>query len=293
MRTRFSFALLVTFLAAVLVIGLLPSIPPEQFSDRAASTPGVAALPSATAQPFAGHAAPARTLTVVPAPSTHTPAPTEKLNLLPSETLIAFPIGTSTRFEGTPTAAVPSVFANGSSADSCATGPGPGYAPAASFRSAEIVGRDQPGNWWFLKVDQGGAHYIFCWVAGKQVSTGGDLSRVVVSEAAQAGITQVRIDTPAAVQTVSCAAGAPAVAFHVTGQITTDGPIENISYVWETDAPLQLHQGQVRVNAWNEPAGVELDFSLPAHAALYFLRLHTTLPMEAVAVLSFEVKCKI
>ena len=259
------------------------------FSACAAPTPD---LPIPTNAP---------TLTViptgmpVPASATFTPLPTATVTLLPAgptktpaptRTAIPFPSGTSTP-------GGPMVWSPDKDEVPCMKGPDQAFAVHKSFKAAEIVGQDETGLWWYIRVDEPQGRYSFCWVSGKKVFTSGDLSIVPVTEAEQASVSAVNISLDGGyTQMVSCDKKTDKPEFRFTGEIVTNGPVKKLRYQWETNAGTKFPPEQIQVLAWDDPARLKLNLSVPAQAGTYSLTLRTIYPNEMVWVVQFVVKCQ-
>jgi len=166
------------------------------------------------------------------------------------------------------------------------------------FNIAQIVGKDATGRWWYLLVYKGNGIFINCWASSKQVTTGGNLVGLSVSEPKLPQITRVEVGVSGQAtteaeytQTISCDGSASKVTLQFTGLVFADGPMERIGYAWESDAPSQLKPGQTSVAAWNAPAQIPVDLSVPAQAGSYSLSLRTTFPLEVVGELRFRLQC--
>lgn len=292
MRTRLSFATLLTFLT-ILLIGLLPSA-----QMVPANIPATRTVPVETPTTFIGFPTrPAKTSTSAPLPPTFTPVPTETLALVSTPTLIPFPSGTATVYGGTPTPAVPIAY-TGTAAE-CYKGPAKEYVVRTTFQTAEIVGKNKTATWWFLEVSKGRGVYIECWVAADQVNTAGDLSRITVSEAELAQVTKVEIaplgQQPGSteyVMDISCGASVDQTVLHFTGRVFADGPLEEVHAVWKTNAPAHGSQpGKITIESWGKPAQFDLALQLPAQAATYLLSLQTQFPNELNNAIQLTLKC--
>jgi hypothetical protein len=299
-KTRFSFALMAGLLMVILVVALLPSPQTTPAPVKISGTPMKPAAPTETPLPVI--ASPIRlpvSPTSIPRKATYTSQPAETPDMLatqtllpiPTETLIFFATTTSTPFGGTATSSVPMAYAPDRKPVACYKGPGAEYIPKTTIKLAQIIGRDETGKWWYLIVHQGQGAFIYCWVSDEKVAIGGNLSDLLVVEPELAQITQIKIDATTAdlIQTTSCANNST---LHFTGHIFSDGPLQNISYAWDTDSQVRLPRGQISIKSWDAPAEIKLEFPAPAQAGTYFLRLSTTYPMENSGTLQFEVKCK-
>lgn len=316
MKTRFSLvffagllALFACLLTVPLVVGLLPSPGPTPTPTATATasgtpTPSPTIIPSATAS----WTRLARSPTSIPLQATYTsiagetPQTLATPTLLPvaTETLILFATITSTPFGGTATPPVPVAYASGEKAEACYKGPSPAYIEIDTFEIATIVGKDTDEKWWYLLVHKGDGVFINCWVSGDQVTTGGNLSGLLIQQSELPQITQVKVEVPGQpatdaeyVATIACNTDAADTAgtVHFTGRIIANGPIPNVGYTWDTDVPAQLPAGRVAVKAWDDPAQINLALPVPARAGVYFIRLRTTFPMEALGELRFTVRC--
>jgi len=148
-------------------------------------------------------------------------------------------------------------------------------------------------------INKGQGVYVSCWVSVDQVSIGGDLSDLSVTEPELPQITSVKVIAPSQpandteyVQTIVCDAGLTNTTLHFTGQISADGPIKNVGYIWKTDAPAQFQPGRASVKAWDAPAEINVDVPVPSQAGTYSLSLRTTFPAEVLGELRFTLKCK-
>lgn len=172
-------------------------------------------------------------------------------------------------------------------------GPDQAFAVHKSFKAAEIVGQDESGLWWYLKVTETQGRYSFCWASKKKVTTSGDLSAISVTEAEAASVTAVNIYLDGDyTQLVACDRKTDKPEFHFTGEIVTNGPIKKLRYQWETNTGAKFPPEQIQVLAWDDPARLKLNLSVPAQEGAYSLTLRTIYPNEMVWVVQFIVKCQ-
>ena len=322
MKIRLSFALLVTLLAAMLVVALMPSLEPAFRAVAASGTPTSAPSPTGTPSPSASPTWPLVSPTSIPLQPTYTSIPAETPELSASQTLLPiqtptllmagsqtllpistatlapFPTMTPTAFGRTATPPVPIAFTTDGKPQSCYKGPSLAYATRDMFAIAQIVGKDAGGGWWYLLVYKGNGIFVYCWASGEQVTTGGNLGGLSVIEPDLPAITQVEVHPsgqPATgteyVQTIVCDGGKSKTTLHVTGLIFADGPLARVGYAWRSDAPAQLEPGHAAVSAWDAPAQIRVDLSVPAQAGSYSLSLRTTFPLEVVGTLRFTLRC--
>jgi hypothetical protein len=238
-------------------------------------------------------APPSVTVTSLPAGLTKTPVPTLTAIPFPSKTVTAIPDSSAT-----PT--VPTAFSPNEKPVECFKGPDLEYIVLTDFKTAEIVGIDETGRWWYLKVDKGQGKFIFCWVLQKSVTLGGNPASAPVVEPEAALVTDVSLYIPTElpdarlgyIQTVTCGQNADKPVFHFLGRISTDGPIQKVKYIWETDAPGKFSLQQTRVNGWRDPQNIKLDLPVPAREGTYYLRLRVSLPNEMSMLAQFVVKCQ-
>jgi hypothetical protein len=283
--------------APILMIVLLASCAPvtQTTAPEVSPPPSATRLPpSATSIQATKTPIPASfTPTLIPAPLTKTPAYTA--------TPIPFPTKSPTPTPGpSPTPSVLTASSPDGNPVECYKGPDIGYITVTKFKTAEIVGIDEAGKWWYLKIDQGQGRHVWCWVLQKNVAIGGDFSYVPVTEPEAAQVTDVSIyirdESPDAfygyVQTVPCGKKADKPVFHFLGRISTDGPIQKVKYVWETNAPAKFSPEQTRVQGWRDPREIKLDLSVPAQEGTYFLRLWVQSPNEMLWIVQFVVKCQ-
>jgi hypothetical protein len=236
---------------------------------------------------------PSSTVTSLPAGPTKTPAPTWTAIPFPSQTLSATP-GPST----TPT--VPTAFSPDEKPVECFKGPDLEYKVLTGFKTGEIVGIDETGRWWYLKIDKGQGNFVFCWVLQKRVTLGGNPEAVPVVEPETALVTDVSLYIPTElpdarlgyIQTIACGQNADKPVFHFLGRISTDGPLQKVKYSWETNAPGKFSLQQTRVNGWRDPQNIKLDLPVPAREGTYYLRLRVSLPNEMSMLVQFVVKCQ-
>jgi hypothetical protein len=167
------------------------------------------------------------------------------------------------------------------------------------FKITQIVGKDGSGKWWFLMINKGRGVYVPCWVSVERVTTGGDLAGLSVTEPELPQITQVKVTVPGQpatgaeyTQTIACDTGITNTTLHFTGQVSADGPFEDVGYLWTTDAPARFQPGHTPVKAWDAPAEIDVDLPVPSQAGSYTLTLRTTFPMEVLGELRFTIKCK-
>lgn len=309
MKTRLSFGLFAALLTVLLIVGLLPSPGAAPAATATATASGTPTYPPSMTPPLPtpSWTRLARSPTSIPLQATYTSAAGETpqmvatSTLLPisTETLILFATMTSTPFGGTATPPVPVVYAAGEKPEMCYKGPSVAYVEVDRFEAAGIVGKDTTETWWYLLVPKGQGVFINCWVAVDQVTTGGNLSGLLVQQPELPQITQVKIEVPGQavtgaehVETIECGPTGANVVLHFTGRIFANGPVENVGYAWDTDVPAQLTPERIAVAAWDDPAQIDLALPVPARAGTYFLNLRTTFPMEALGELRFTVRCE-
>ena len=80
--------------------------------------------------------------------------------------------------------------------------------------------------------------------------------------------------------------------FRFRGEIVASGPIKAAKYIWESNAGMKFKQEQVLVRAWDDPAQIKQNISVPAKAGTYSLTLRTIYPTALVWTVQFVVKCK-
>jgi hypothetical protein len=307
MKTRFSFGLLAALLTVFLVVGLLPSWQMPSAVVAASGTPyptGTMTPSPAPTQlpPFVAFATPrpvSESPTSIPLQPTYTSIAAETPEIIATPTLILFATMTATPNAGTATPPVPLAATLDGKPQACYKGPSLAYIQLDTFNIARIIGKDTTGKWWYLSIYKRDGIFINCWVAGDQVITGGNLSSLSVNEPELPQITQIQVDIPDRpekdapyTQTIACDAGLTNTSLHFVGHIFTNGPIEDVGYRWTTDAPAQFQPGHTPVKAWDAPAQVDVDLSVPSQAGTYTLSLRTTFPMEMLGELRFTVKCK-
>ena len=226
-----------------------------------------------------------QTLTVVPSVTvTSLPAGPTKTSV-PTGTAIPFPSGTSTP-------SVPMAWSPEKDDVPCMKGPDQAFAVHKSFKAAEIVGQDETGLWWYIKVDESKGRYSFCWVSKKKVSASGNFSIVPVTEPEDASVMAVNISLDGDyTQTVACGKKTDKPEFRFTGEIVTNGPVKKLKYQWETNAGIKFPLEQTQVLAWDDPARFKITISVPAQEGTYSLTLRTIYPNEMVWVVQFMVKC--
>lgn len=313
MKTRLFFALWACLLTVFLIVGLLPSPPvhPAALADTPTPTPTPSPAPTDTRPPFVPfptHFPLSASLTPIPQEATYTSLAPETPDVvasstllpIPTATLIFFATVTATPYGGTATPPVPLAYALDGKPTACYKGPSPAYIQMDVFKITQIVGRDASGKWWFLMINKGRGVYVPCWVSVDRVATGGNLAGLSVAEPGLPQITQVKVTFPGQpaagvpyVQTIACDAGLTnTTTLHFIGQIFTDGPLEDVGYLWTTDAPAQFQPGRAPVKAWDAPAEIAVNVSVPSQAGTYTLSLRTTFPMEVLGELRFTLKCK-
>jgi hypothetical protein len=188
---------------------------------------------------------------------------------------------------------VPTAFTPDGNDVRCFAGPGIEYQPGTAFKQAEIVGKDEDGLWWYVKVYDRQMKAVFCWVSDKKVNAAGDLSVVPLMEVTPASVTAVNIYLDGDyTQTVECSKKSGNPVFHFSGEIVTDGPVKKMKYIWETNAGMKFPEQQKNVLAWDSPARFKLQISVPAREGTYSLTLRTTFPNELIWVVQFVVMCK-
>jgi hypothetical protein len=265
---------LLTVSACAAPVTVLPDpthAPTLTFIPTATPTTAVDATPTLTAVPSV-------TVTSLPAGPTKTPAPTG--------TAIPFPSGTSTP-------SVPMAWSPEKDEVPCMKGPDQAFAVHKSFKAAEIVGQDETGLWWYIKVDESKGRYSFCWVSKKKVFASGNFSIVPVTEPEDASVMAVNISLDGGyTQTVACGKKTDKPEFRFTGEIVTNGPVKKLRYQWETSAGVKFPLEQTQVLAWDAPARFKITISVPAQEGTYSLTLRTIYPNEIVWVVQFVVKCK-
>jgi hypothetical protein len=238
-------------------------------------------------------AIPSSTVTSLPAGPTKTLVPTLTAIPFPSQTVTATP-GPST------TPIVPTAFSPDGKPVECFKGPELEYKVLTDFKIVEIVGVDEAGRWWYLKIDKGQGNFVHCWVLQKRVTLGGNPASLPVVEPEKALVTEVSLSIPTElpdarfgyVQTVSCGQNADKPVFHFLGRISADGPIQKVKYTWETNAPGKFSVQQTRVAGWRDPQNIKLDLPVPAREGTYYLRLRVSLPNEMSMLVQFVVKCQ-
>lgn len=303
MKIRLSFVLLAAFLTVLLAVGLLPSPTATATAYPTGTMSGTPTpLPSWTPSPTPLAQSP----TAVPLPATHTSLPgetpqtlaTSTLLPIPTETLIFFPTSTAT-VGGTATPPVPVAYAEEETLEACYKGPSRAYIQTDSFEIAAITGKDESGEWWYVLFPKGQGVFVNCWVAGDEVTTGGNLESLLVTQAELPQITEAKIESAnqtaedrEIVKTVACGHDSPDAVLHFIGRIFANGPVERVGYIWDTNAPVDFKPEQTAIEAWDTPARINLALSVPAQSATYSLSLRTTFPMEAVGELRFTVQCK-
>jgi hypothetical protein len=219
---------------------------------------------------------------------------------VPTLTLISFPSGTVTPSRGTATPQVPVAFIPDGKPKACYKGPSPAYIQLDTFNQpVRVAGKDVTGQWWYILIYKGQGNYVSCWVAADLVTVGGDLSSLSVTEPETPQITHVTVDVPGGalknggyVATIACDDGVSTTTLHFSGQIFTDGPIKDIGYAWNIDAPVKFKPEHTSVKSWDAPATIPLDLPLASTAGVYTLTLRTTFPVEAVGTLQVVVQCK-
>jgi hypothetical protein len=252
------------------------------------------------------------TETLIPLPSTSTSQPDTPTPIflpaeatqpqVPTRTPMPFLSGTPTPVGDiptpsvTPTPSVPTAYSMDGKPVPCSKGPGIEYLPNITneFDSqAEIVGKDKTGKWWYMRIAKNDGSNVYCWVQDKMVATGGDLSKVVVVEPQAGSVTAVNIylDTDY-IRTVVCGQKGETVSFRFRGEIVADGPIKAAKYIWETNAGVKPKTEQIPVRAWNDPANLKLNLTVPAKEGTYSLTLRVTFPNEMLWVVQFGVKCQ-
>jgi len=179
----------------------------------------------------------------------------------------------------------------------CYSGPAKEYQPGVTDEftsSAEIVGIHEASGWWYVRVHEKSGSEKHCWVDQQSVTTSGDISKILVVEAAPAQVTAVNIflDNGEATREINCANPYDQPTFRFRGEIVADGPVPRLKYQWETDAGPKFPPQTGLVRAWDAPQAFELELTVPARAGTYFLSLRTILPNEVVGLLQFVVKCK-
>jgi hypothetical protein len=175
----------------------------------------------------------------LPVVATFTARPTAKVTpssvgptqtFAPTRTAIPFP-------SGTPTPSGPMAWSPDKDAVLCMKGPDKTFAVRKLFKAAEIVGQDESGLWWYLKVAETQGRYSFCWASKKKVVTSGDLSAVSVTEAEAASVTAVNIYLDGEyTQKIACGKKTDKPEFRFTGEIVTNGSVKKLRYQWETNA---------------------------------------------------------
>ncbi len=320
MKTRLTFVLLAV-LTIFLVVGLLSRLQTPSASVAASGTP-TQPPPPTEPPPSPTRSRLSQSPTTIPLRPTYTSIPGETPEtidtptllpidtptLLPpdtqpapifTETLILFATATSTPNGGTATPPVPVAYAIDGEPQTCYKGPSLAYIKMDAFKIARIVGKDLAEQWWFLLIDKGQGLYVSCWVSSDQVTTGGNLASLSVTEAELPQITRVQVSVPGQaetgaeyVQTIACDTGLTNTTIRFTGQIFTDGPLADLGYVWTTDAHVRFQVKHTSVKAWDAPAQVEVDLPVPSKAGSYSLSLRTTFPTEMLDELRFTVKCK-
>lgn len=317
MKTRFSFGMLIVLLTIFLVVGLLPSSQTSSITVAASRTSTHTPASTKTLPPFVPfptHRPLSESPTLIPLQPTYTAIAAETSGVIdtptllpdetqpqsvPTQTLIFFASATSTPFGGTATPPVPVVFTLDGKPRSCYKGPSLAYIELDTFKIARIIGKDSTGKWWYLSINKGQNVFVSCWVSGDQVITGGNLSGLSINEPELPQITQVKVEISdqsvkdaQSVQTISCDAGLTMTTLHFTGHIFANGPINDIGYLWTTDAPAQFQVEHTAVKAWDAPAQIDVELPVPSQTGMYSLSLSTTFPMEIVGELRFTVKCK-
>jgi hypothetical protein len=167
------------------------------------------------------------------------------------------------------------------------------YEPSEVFKAAEIAGKDETGQWWYLRFFDQRLKPVFCWVDRQKTTQAGDLDNIPVTEAEAASVTTVKI-TPEGSQTqvITCGQPAAPLEFRFNGEIATSGPLEKLRYQWVTDAGTKFPPELTRVQAWDDPARLTLTVQAPAQEGTYSLTLRTIYPNEMVTVVQFRVKCQ-
>lgn len=219
---------------------------------------------------------------------------------VPTLTLIPFPSGTVTSSHGTATPQVPVAYIMDGKPKACYKGPSPAYIQLDTFNQpVRVAGKDVTGQWWYILIYKGQGNYVSCWVAADLVTVGGDLSSLSVTEPETPQITHVTVDVPGAtlknggyVATIACDDGVTTTTLRFSGQIFTDGPMKDIGYAWNIDAPVKFKPEHVSVTSWDAPATIQLDLPVQSMAGVYTLTLRTTFPVEAVGTLQVVVQCK-
>lgn len=324
MKKRFSFLLVVGILVIVLVVA-------ELFSQRRASarlalsataTHALAPTETLLFERFPTRPPVTISPTSIPLQATYTSIVGETPNLLatptllpidtptllssntppkniPTATLIFFPSLTSTPFGGSPTPPVAVAYSLDDKPRSCYKGPSLAYIEMDTFKVSRIAGKDLAGAWWFLLVNKGQGAYVSCWVARNQVSTGGNLDTLPVVEPELSDITQVKVSVPGQpvtngeyVASIACDDGITKTTLHFFGQVFANGPLEDLGYRWDTDAPVKFKVAHGIIQAWDLPAESTLELPVPSKAAVYSLSLRTTFPAEAVGGLQVIVRCE-
>ena len=324
MKKRLSWLLFVVILIAILVVG-------ELFSQRRASAilalSATATHPTPPTEtpffePFPTRRPVSNSPTAIPLQATYTSIAGETPVLLATETLlpihtstllpldtqpatiptltlIFFATATPTRFGGSATPPASVAYSMDGKPQPCYKGPSLAYIKMDTFKISRIAGKDEGGGWWFLLISKGQGVYVSCWVARDQVTTGGDLSTLSVVEPEISQITQVKVSAPdqpageiAYTANIACDDGISNTTLRLSGQIFSDGPISDIGYRWDTDAPVKFKVAHVSIQSWDAPAQVKLELPIPSKAATYHLSLRTTFPVEAVGELQIIVKCQ-
>lgn len=232
-------------------------------------------------------------------PGTSTLPPNPSATVFPSATPVFFATVTPTPFGGSATPPVPVAYSRDGKAQPCYKGPSLAYAQVDTFNAARLAGFDTTGSWWYLLVFKGQGVTISCWAADKQVLTAGNLSELSVVEPELPQITQVKISAPGALDengdytaSILCDDAATDATLHFSAQIFSTGPLKDIGYRWDTDAPVSFKAAHITIAAWDAPAQILLDLPVPAEAADYTLSLRTTFPVEAVDGLTVHVTCR-
>ena len=238
-----------------------------------------------------------QTLLPIDTPTLMLPEP--QASFIPTQTLIFFPTPTSTPFGGSATPPVPVAYSIDGKPKSCYGGPSLAYIELTTFNISRIAGKDQAGAWWYLLVYKGQGNYVSCWVAGEQVTTGGNLDSLSVVEPELSQVTQVKVSAPGQpatateyIATIICDDGITNTTLRFAGQISSNGPLSDVGYRWDTDAPVKFTAAHTPIPSWDVPAQLTVALPVPSMAATYSLSLRTTFPMEAIGRLQVIVRCQ-
>lgn len=338
MKKRSSFGLIVGILSLIVVAAELFSRRPAPIRPMASPTSTPRPVPTEHFEPFPTHYIVTVSPTSIPLQATYTSIAGETADVLatqtllpietptlifkgsitplslftptlqpsdipptnaPTPTLIFFPSPTFTPFRGTATPPVPVAYSMDGKAKDCYKGPSTAYIRLDSFKLVRIAGRDATDKWWYILIYKGQGVYVSCWVQRDQVTTGGNLSALSVTEPETPLITQVKLGVPGeqvkdAVYTASiiCDDAGMDTMLHFSAQIFADGPMDDIGYRWETSAPSRFKIFHTPIKGWDAPAEIKLDLPVPSIAGVYSLSLRTTFPMEVVGELQVVVQCR-